>query len=97
MSAAPSACFLCDKPAGFPSWESAEGTTRFPYHVDCDDCGSYAITREAILRIEIRPVAKSGIRFEIFRLRSPKNPRPLVDLHIVEHFSVGFTPLPSQS
>jgi hypothetical protein len=97
MSAAPSACFLCDKPALFPGWESAEGTTRYPYTVDCDGCGQYAITREAIQRIEIRPVAKSGIRFEIFRLRSLKNPRPLVDLHIVEHFSVGFTPLPSQS
>jgi len=97
MSAVPRVCFLCDKPAGFPAWEAAEGTTRYPYQVDCDDCGAYAITREAIQRIEIRPVTKSGIRFEIFRLRTSKNPRPLVDLHIVEHFSVGFTPLPSQS
>ncbi len=97
MSSAPRACFLCDKPAGFPAWESAEGTTRYPYCVDCDECGAYAITREAIQRLEIRPVAKSGVRFEIFRLRSLKDPRPLVDLHIVEHFSVGFTPLPPQS
>ena len=97
MSDVPQGCYLCDRPAAFPEMEAAEGTTRYPFKVDCEECGNYAITREAIHRLEIRPVAKSGVRFEVFRLRSPRNPRPLVDLHIVEHFSVGFTPLPSQN
>jgi hypothetical protein len=90
----PRACFLCRKPASFPGWESAEGNKRAPYLVDCDECGNYSITAEAVQRLEIRPQARSGVRFEIFRLRSATNPRPSVDLKIVEHFSMGFTPLP---
>jgi len=77
-----------------PGWETAEGNKRAPYLVECDECGPYAITAEAVQRLEIRPQARSGVRFEVFRLRSASNPRPIVDLKIVEHFSMGFTPLP---
>jgi len=84
-------CYLCDRPASFPA-----GATTHPASVavDCGECGAYEITREALDRLLKRPVAKPGVRFEVFRLRSPKSPRPLVDLLIVEHFSMGFTPLP---
>ncbi len=90
----PHACFLCQKPASFPGWDTAEGNRRAPYHVDCEECGNYAITAEAVQRLGIRPQARQGVRFEIYRLRSATNARPVVDLQIVEHFSVGFTPLP---
>jgi hypothetical protein len=90
----PRACFLCKKPASFPSWETAEGNKRAPYLVDCEECGNYSITAEALQRLEIRPQARAGVRFEVFRLRTGVNLRPTVDLKIVEHFSVGFTPLP---
>ena len=90
----PRRCYLCALPASFPSWETAEGNNRSPFLVDCDDCGNYGITEEAVSRLEIRPQARAGVRFEIFRLRSLANPRPTIDLKIVEHFSMGFTPLP---
>lgn len=90
----PKRCLLCDCPATFPEWESAEGNKRSPYRADCEECGSYAITKEAVQRLEIRPQAKSGVRFEVFRLRTATTPRPLVDLKIVDYFSMGFTPLP---
>ncbi len=90
----PRRCFLCSLPASFPEWETAEGNHRSPYRVDCDECGTYGITEEAVNRLEIRPQARSGVRFEVFRLRTAANPRPTVDLRIVEHFSMGFTPLP---
>lgn len=93
--APPKSCFLCGHPAPFPGWETAEGNKRAPFLVDCEECGDYAITDEAVRRLAIRPEAKQGVRFEVFRLRSGANPRPLVSLQIVEHFSVGFTPLPS--
>ena len=92
--APPKGCFLCDRTALFPGWETAEGNKRSPYLVDCEECGTYGITDEAVRRLLIRPQAKQGIRFEVFRLRSGSSPRPLVDLKIVEHFSMGFTPLP---
>jgi len=90
----PRKCYLCGRPASYPEWEAAEGNKRSPYLVDCEECGNFGITDEAVQRLEIRPQAKSGVRFEVFRLRSPANPRPTVDLKIVEHFSMGFTPLP---
>jgi len=90
----PTKCFLCGRPAAYPEWETAEGNKRSPYQADCAECGSYAITKEAVQRLAIRPQAKSGVRFEVFRLRTASSPRPLVDLQIVEHFSMGFTPLP---
>lgn len=90
----PKNCFLCARPASFPAWERAEGNNRAPFLVDCDECGNYGITEEAVTRLKIRPQARSGVRFEIFRLRNLSNPRPTVDLNIVEHFSMGFTPLP---
>ena len=93
----PRKCYLCGRPASFPAWESAEGNKRSPYLVDCRECGDFGITDEAVKRLEIRPQAKSGVRFEVFRLRSAANPRPTVDLKIVEHFSMGFTPLPDKS
>jgi hypothetical protein len=90
----PNACLLCGRPAAFPEWETAEGNKRAPYLADCEECGSYAITKEAVQRLDIRPQARSGVRFEIFRLRTASNPRPLIDLTIVDYFSMGFTPLP---
>jgi hypothetical protein len=90
----PKGCILCGRPASYPDWESAEGNKRAPFLADCPECGSFAITKEAVRRLEIRPQAKSGVRYEVFRLRTGSNPRPLVDLQIVEHFSMGFTPLP---
>ncbi|MFI5182489.1 MAG: hypothetical protein ACHQPI_13970 [Thermoanaerobaculia bacterium] len=90
----PKRCYLCSIPAAFPGWATAEGNNRSPYLVDCDDCGNYGITEEAVSRLAIRPQARSGVRFEIFRLRTAANSRPTVDLRIVEHFSMGFTPLP---
>jgi hypothetical protein len=90
----PKKCLLCGRPASFPEWETAEGNKRSPYLADCEECGSYAITNEAVHRLEIRPQAKSGVRFEVFRLRTPTNPRPVIDLTIVDYFSMGFTPLP---
>jgi hypothetical protein len=90
----PRRCFLCGLPASFPAWETAEGNRRSPFLVDCDDCGNYGITEEAMNRLEIRPQARPGVRFEVFRLRTLSTPRPTVDLKIVEHFSMGFTPLP---
>ncbi len=95
--APPKGCILCGRPAAYPEWESAEGNKRSPYQADCTECGAYAITKEAVHRLQIRPQAKSGVRFEVFRLRTASNSRPLVDLKIVEHFSMGFTPLPPEA
>ena len=62
--------------------------------VDCEECGAYAITPDAIHRLGVRPVARPGVRFEIFRLRSNGHtPRPSVDLKMVEHFCTGYTPM----
>ncbi|HQR45731.1 MAG TPA: hypothetical protein PLB02_08750 [Thermoanaerobaculia bacterium] len=93
---APTRCYLCGHAASFPEWEGAEGNRRSPYLVDCEECGNFGITEEAVQRLEIRPQARSGVRFEVFRLRTSATPRPIVDLKIVEHFSMGFTPLPGR-
>jgi hypothetical protein len=97
MSAAPETsrgCFLC----GFPAWVGDEHTlfasSEKGFPVDCEECGPYSVTADAIHRLEVRPIARPGVRFEIFRLRSNgQTPRPTVDLKMVEHFCTGFTPL----
>lgn len=88
------ACFLC----GFPASVGAEAplfASSVPGHsVDCEECGPYAVTAEAIHRLEVRPISRPGVRFEIFRLRSNgQTPRPTVDLKMVEHFCTGYTPM----
>ena len=88
------ACFLC----GFPASVGEEGalfaSSVSGFSVECEECGPYAVTAEAIHRLEVRPISRPGVRFEIFRLRSNgQAPRPTVDLKMVEHFCTGYTPM----
>jgi hypothetical protein len=88
------ACFLC----GFPASVGEEGalfaSSVSGFSVECEECGPYAITPDAIHRLEVRAIARPGVRFEIFRLRSNgQTPRPTVDLKMVEHFCTGYTPM----
>ncbi|MGA7992922.1 MAG: hypothetical protein WCC53_15915, partial [Thermoanaerobaculia bacterium] len=98
MSDAPSApvetCFLCSFPASVSEEHPLFASSLTGVSVDCEECGAYAITPDAIHRLSVRPVARPGVRFEIFRLRSNgRTPRPTVDLKMVEHFCTGYTPM----
>ena len=87
-------CFLCNFPASISEEQALFASSLSGVSVDCEECGAYAITPDAIHRLSVRPVARPGIRFEIFRLRSNgKTPRPTVDLKMVEHFCTGYTPI----
>lgn len=91
---APEKCFLCNFPASISDEHTLFASSLVGVSVDCEECGSYAITPDAIHRLSVRPVAKPGVRFEIFRLRSNgQTPRPTVDLKMVEHFCTGYTPM----
>jgi hypothetical protein len=88
------ACFLCGFPASVGEEHDLYASSVRGFPVDCDECGLYAITPEAIQRLEVRAIARPGVRFEIFRLRSNgQTPRPAVDLKMVEHFCTGYTPM----
>jgi hypothetical protein len=98
MSATPpppaETCFLCNFPASISEEHTLFASSVTGLSVDCEECGAYAITRDAIHRLSMRPVARPGVRFEIFRLRSNgQTPRPTVDLKMVEHFTTGYTPM----
>jgi hypothetical protein len=88
------ACFLCGFPASVGGEEPLFASSFRGHSVDCEECGPYAVTAEAIHRLEVRPISRPGVRFEIFRLRSNGHtPRPTVDLDMVEHFCTGYTPM----
>lgn len=88
------ACFLCGFPASVGDEEPLFASSLCGNSVDCEECGPYAVTAEAIHRLEVRPISRPGVRFEIFRLRSNgQTPRPTVDLNMVEHFCTGYTPM----
>jgi hypothetical protein len=88
------ACFLCGFPASVGEEEALFASTVAGFSVECEECGPYAITPDAIHRLEVRAIARPGVRFEIFRLRSNgQTPRPTVDLKMVEHFCTGYTPM----
>ena len=92
----PETCYLCSFPASISEEHTLFASSLRGVSVDCEECGAYAITPDAIHRLSVRPVARPGIRFEIFRLRSnAKTPRPVVDLKMVEHFCTGYTPIRS--
>ena len=88
------ACFLCGFPASVGEECALFASSEQGFAVDCEECGPYAVTREAIHRLEVRATARPGVRFEIFRLRSNgQTPRPTVDLKMVDHFCTGYTPI----
>jgi hypothetical protein len=88
------ACFLCGFPASVGEEDTLFASAERGYSVDCEECGAYAVTPDAIHRLEVRSIARPGVRFEIFRLRSNGHtPRPTVDLKMVEHFCTGYTPM----
>jgi hypothetical protein len=88
------ACFLCGFPASVGEEETLFASAVSGFSVECEECGPYAITPDAMHRLEVRAVARPGVRFEIFRLRSNgQTPRPTVDLKMVEHFCTGYTPM----
>jgi hypothetical protein len=88
------ACFLCGFPASVGEECELYASSERGFPVECEECGPYAITAEAIHRLEVRAIARPGVRFEIFRLRSNgQTPRPAVDLEMVEHFCTGYTPM----
>lgn len=87
-------CFLCSFPASISEEHTLFASSVVGVSVDCEECGAYAVTPDAIHRLKVRPVARPGVRFEIFRLRSNgQTPRPTVDLKMVEHFCTGYTPM----
>jgi hypothetical protein len=89
-----STCFLCGFQASVGEEQDLYASSERGFPVDCDECGAYEITSEAIHRLEVRAIARPGVRFEIFRLRSNgQTPRPAVDLKMVEHFCTGYTPM----
>jgi hypothetical protein len=88
------ACFLCGFPAAVGEEHVLFASSERGFSVDCEECGAYAVTPDAIHRLEVRAVARPGVRFEIFRLRSNgQTPRPTVDLKMVDHFCTGYTPI----
>jgi len=88
------ACFLCGFPASVGEEHVLFASSERGFSVDCEECGPYAVTPDAIHRLEVRAIARPGVRFEIFRLRSNGHtPRPTVDLKMVEHFCTGYTPM----
>ena len=88
------ACFLCGFPASVGGEEPLFASPFRGHSVECEECGPYAVTDEAIHRLEVRPISRPGVRFEIFRLRANgQTPRPTVDLKMVEHFCTGYTPM----
>jgi hypothetical protein len=87
-------CYLCSFPASISEEHTLFASSLTGVSVDCEECGAYAITPDAVHRLSVRPVARPGVRFEIFRLRSNgQTPRPTVDLKMVEHFCTGYTPM----
>jgi hypothetical protein len=87
-------CFLCGFPASVGEEHDLYASSERGFSVDCEECGAYEITPDAIQRLEVRAIARPGVRFEIFRLRSNgQTPRPAVDLKMVEHFCTGYTPM----